>query len=148
MPGYGISEAKKGILPWSWARRRLENNRNYWISTVRPDGRPHAMPVWGLWHKERLFFSTAITSVKARNLLASPACTATTENGAEAVIVEGRAVLVSDRKVLAPVWAAYKAKYDWPMDGEDMFALKPTAAFAFIETADRFSTTATRWLFS
>lgn len=147
MPGYGISAAKKGMLPWSWARSRLAANRNFWISTLRPDGRPHAMPVWGVWHNDRLFFSTAITSLKARNLLANPVCTATTESGAEAVIVEGRATVISDPVVLKPVWNAYRAKYNWPMDGEDMFALAPATVFGFIETADQFATAATRWRF-
>src|SRR5947209_5813545 len=30
------------MLPWSWARDRLVASHNYWISTTRPDGRPHA----------------------------------------------------------------------------------------------------------
>lgn len=148
MPGYGISESRKGILPWSWAKERLEANRNYWISTIRPDGRPHAMPVWGVWHKDRLVFSTAITSTKSRNLLADPRCTATTESATEALIVEGIAKIVSGRAILAPVWNAYKQKYDWSIDGEKLFVLKPTTVFAFIETADQFPTAATRWRFS
>jgi nitroimidazol reductase NimA-like FMN-containing flavoprotein (pyridoxamine 5'-phosphate oxidase superfamily) len=147
MPGYGISEDLEGILPWSWARERLESNRNYWIATLRPDGRPHTMPVWGLWIDNRLFFSTAITSTKARNLLANPNCTATTESSTEAVIVEGRADVIDDKAVLEPVWKAYKDKYDWPMDGENMFAITPTTVFAFIETAEQFTTAATRWRF-
>jgi hypothetical protein len=49
MPGYGILDAKSGsgLLPWSVAVERLTEARNYWIATTRPDGRPHAMPVWG-----------------------------------------------------------------------------------------------------
>jgi general stress protein 26 len=147
MPGYGIHEDLEGILPWTWARERLESSRNYWIATLRPDGRPHTMPVWGLWIGDRLFFSTAITSTKARNLLANSNCTATTESGTEAVIVEGRADVIDDKDVLKPVWKAYKEKYDWPMDGENMFAITPTTVFAFIETAEQFATAATRWRF-
>jgi general stress protein 26 len=152
MPGYGISEGRKGMLPWSWARGRLEKNRNFWISTVRAGGdgqgsRPHTMPVWGVWHNERLYFSTAITSTKARNLLANPSCTATTEDALEAVIVEGRAEIVRNKAALRPVWKAYKAKYEWSIDGEPLFAITPTTAFAFIEAADRFGTAATRWRF-
>ncbi len=147
MPGYGISESRKGILPWSWAKERLEQNRNYWISTIRPDGRPHAMPVWGVWHKDQLFFSTAITSTKSCNLQANPNCTATIESATEAVIVEGVAKVVSGKAILAPVWKAYKQKYDWSIDGEKLFAITPTTVFAFIETAEQFGTAATRWRF-
>lgn len=147
MPGYGISESRKGILPWSWARQRLRDNRNYWIATVGPGGRPHSMPVWGVWHNDRLFFSTAITSRKARNLLTNSQCVATTESATEAIIVEGRADVIEDEKTLKPVWKAYKVKYDWSIDGEKLFALVPGKVFAFVETADQFASAATRWRF-
>lgn len=147
MPGYGISEDRKGILPWTWARKRLAENHNYWISTVRPDNRPHTMPVWAVWYKDQLFFSTAITSTKSRNLRANGNCTATTENAVEAVIVEGQARIVKGKAALAPVWKAYKRKYDWSIDGEPLYVIKPSTVFAFIETGDLFSAAATRWRF-
>ncbi|MEI6136703.1 MAG: pyridoxamine 5'-phosphate oxidase family protein [Chloroflexota bacterium] len=31
------------------ALARLRTAMNYWIATTRPDGRPHAAPVWGVW---------------------------------------------------------------------------------------------------
>ena len=49
IPGYGISKSKTGMLPWKWAAKTLAESREYWIVTVRPDGRPHAMIIWGLW---------------------------------------------------------------------------------------------------
>jgi hypothetical protein len=51
MPGYGVLPADQGsgLLPWSWALERLRNARNYWLTTVWPDGRPHVMPVWAVW---------------------------------------------------------------------------------------------------
>jgi nitroimidazol reductase NimA-like FMN-containing flavoprotein (pyridoxamine 5'-phosphate oxidase superfamily) len=147
MPGYGISESADGLLPWAWAEARLASSRNYWIATIRPSGRPHTMPVWAIWHQGLLYFSTARTSVKARNLYANPRCTITTERGDEAVILEGEAAVVDDHTVLQPVWEAYKAKYDWDLNGESMFAVRPNVAFAFVETTEEFSTTATRWTF-
>jgi general stress protein 26 len=148
MPGYGISETAEGTLPWAWAVERLSAAHNYWVSTVRPDRRPHAMPVWAVWHDGLVYFSTAKTSVKARNLYANPHCVVTTEDANEAVIVEGDASVVDDAAVLQPVWDAYKAKYEWDLQGEPMFAVRPLVAFAFIETADEFSTAATRWTFA
>jgi hypothetical protein len=47
--GYGVPETDQGLLDWSWATHRLERARNYWFSTVCPDGRPHAMPAWAVW---------------------------------------------------------------------------------------------------
>src|SRR5438093_9074901 len=148
MPGYGISESAEGLLPWEWAQERLANSRNFWLATTRPDCRPHSMAVWGLWHGDGFWFSTARTSVKARNLAANPACVITTENGAEAVVLEGMAETVEDEALLKPVWEAYKAKYDWDLNGESMIRVVPAAVFAFIESADQFAQTATRWRFS
>lgn len=149
MPDYGISEAAEGQLPWSWAEERLIASRNYWISTTRPDGRPHAMPVWGVWLDDALYFSTAAGSTKARNLARDPRCTATTEYAGEAVIVEGVAEIVTDEDTLARFKTAYDPKYDWDMDVNTgpIYSVRPTVAFGFTESADSFQKTATRWRF-
>lgn len=34
---------------WAEARRRLEDAEVYWLSTVRPDGRPHVTPLLSVW---------------------------------------------------------------------------------------------------
>ena len=54
--GYGVPETDEGLLDWSWAVERLEAAKNYWFSTTRPDGRPHAMPAWGAWIDGVLYF--------------------------------------------------------------------------------------------
>ena len=83
------------------------------------------MPVWAVWTGDALYFSTARTSTKARNFFANPNCSISTEHGNEAVILEGSVVHEEDHVVLKPVWDAYKAKYDWGLEGESMFALRP-----------------------
>lgn len=40
------------------------------LATVRPDGRPHVVPVWFTVEGEELVFNTWHTSMKARNLAA------------------------------------------------------------------------------
>ena len=89
MPGYGLPEHDKGLLPWKWAEQRLAKSHNYWIMTVRPDRRPHAMVVWGLWLANVFYFSTGRNSQKSRNLQANPNCVVCNELANEAVIVEG-----------------------------------------------------------
>lgn len=147
MPGYGISESEEGLLPWSWAAERLGKSHNYWVHTVRSDGRPHAMPVWGVWAGARFYFSTARTSRKAANLTANPHCVVCTENAAEAVVLEGLAEVIDDHDALRPVWEAYNAKYSWDLTGESMFVVRPRTAFAFIEKPQEFEASATRWQF-
>ena len=149
MPGYGLQPATGGqsLLAWAWAEERLVASHNYWVATARPDGRPHLMPVWGIWHAAAFWFSTGAESLKARNLAADPRCSISIERGDEAVIVEGRVEVVFDLEALAAVHDAYRLKYNWPMDGEPFHVLRPATAFGFIEHADQFSSTATRWSF-
>src|SRR2546430_15623473 len=71
------------------AEDRLKKNRQYWIATTRPDGRPHVMVVWALWMNGRIYFSTGAETVKARNIAKNPRCTMCSEDAAEAVIVGG-----------------------------------------------------------
>ena len=149
IPGYGIvGEAEgRGLLPWSWAEKRLTGGWNYWLVTTRPDGRPHLMPVWGLWWEGAFWFSTGDKTVKARNLAANPNCVVAPDRGDEAVIVEGRAEWVPAGESLRPLWDAYNKKYSWDVNGSGFYAVRPRAAFGFIEKGQLFTQTATRWVF-
>ena len=113
MPGYGVlgPDEGTGLLPWSWAVERLAAARNYWVVSTWPDGRPHAMPVWGVWDADCVWFSTARGSRKARNLAADPRCVVTTEDASEPVVVEGVAELAQDRATVARVADRMNAKY-------------------------------------
>src|SRR2546423_12073503 len=93
MPGYGLVDAGQGsgLLPWSWAVDRLQRSHDYWLATSRPDGRPHVMPVWGVWMHDALWFSSSRGSRKTRNLLARPQCAITTDNAYEPVVIDGEA---------------------------------------------------------
>jgi len=151
MPDYGLvtEAAEGGLLPWSWAVERLERSRNYWLSTVRADGRPHAMAVWAVWLDDALLFSTAIGSRKARNLARTPHCVMSTERADEAVIVEGVAEPVRSAERLARLRGVYETKYGsgYPPDS-GVYAVRPVVVFGFIERADAFAATATRWRFA
>jgi general stress protein 26 len=149
MPGYAILPATegKGLLPWRWARERLERSRNYHLATATPGGRPHSMPVWGVWIDDSFCFSTGAESRKAKNLAANPACVISTENGNEPVIVEGAAVRAQDSEYLARAGKAYEAKYGWKLDPAlgPIFVVHPRIAYGLIEL--EMSNTATRWVF-
>ena len=95
MPGYGIqpADAGSGLLSWAWAETKLLSSHDYWLGSSSPDGRPHLMPVWGIWMKDGLWFSSAAGSRKARNLLADGRCTAATDDALNPVVIEGVADL-------------------------------------------------------
>ena len=62
---YGVPKAMKGSVSWAWAQKRLTSSHNYLITTVRPDGRPHTMVIWGIWLENAYFFSTGEATRKA-----------------------------------------------------------------------------------
>lgn len=148
MPGYGLPKSRKGLLPWSWAEQRLQKSHNYWISTVRPDGSPHTMVVWGLWIDGAFYFSTGKQSQKARNLSANPKCVVCTERANEAVIVQGEARLVRDSPQIK-FFSRYEKKYEWDMStmqDEPVYQVKPKIVFGLYEK--KFIEAATRWTFT
>lgn len=149
MPGYGLLPADQGsgLKPWSYAQERLTLARNFWISTTRPDGRPHAVPIWALWWQDRLLFSTGEQSSKGRNLAALPYAVIGSEPADDAIVLEGPVERVLDADVLADFARAYGAKYAHDMAGfnDPVYALRPKLAFAF-STTD-FTGSATRWTF-
>jgi nitroimidazol reductase NimA-like FMN-containing flavoprotein (pyridoxamine 5'-phosphate oxidase superfamily) len=148
MPGYGVPKSRTGLLSWAWAERRLAGSHNYWLITVRPNGRPHAMPVWGVWVDGAFHFSSGRQSRKTRNLARNPRCVVCTERAQEAVIVEGVARALKDRKRLARLARPYGVKYrPWTLDTElgPVYAVRPRVVFAMSEK--RFPTAATRWRF-
>jgi pyridoxine/pyridoxamine 5'-phosphate oxidase len=81
--------------PWSRVEQALRKSRTYWICTTTPNGLPHAMPVWGLWLADCVWFSTGENAVKARNLASKPQCVVHLESGDDVVIIEGVARRVS-----------------------------------------------------
>jgi hypothetical protein len=154
MPGYDLPEGGDGLLPWAWAEQRLGNSHNYWLATVRPDGRPHLMVIWGLWWDGVFYFSTGRHSRKTRNLESNSHCVVGTEKSAEAVVVEGVAVKVTDVELLGRLLPRYQRKYDYDMATmtedilalrEPIFAMRPRVAFGLEEQT--VLQNATRWRF-
>jgi nitroimidazol reductase NimA-like FMN-containing flavoprotein (pyridoxamine 5'-phosphate oxidase superfamily) len=147
-PGYGIVGPKdgKGLLPWAWVARKMNNCRTFWLATIHAGrARPHVMPVWGVWLDGSFFFSTGRKSRKGQNLAANPACTIANDDGEEAVIVEGLATQAEDAAALERIATAYKKKYkmDPQSMGEPIFRVRPSRVFGFVEKT--FPQSATRW---
>jgi len=133
--------------------QRLKKSHNYWITTVKPNGAPHTMVVWGLWQDGRFLFSTGSKSRKARNLAQNANCVVSTELAHEALIIEGVAEIadVAARRKFLPV---YERKYKFDMKGmkndilsmkEPVFAVLPRVVFGLWEK--HFVGKSTRWKF-
>ena len=150
MPGYGITPEVEGLLAWAWAEEQLVAARNYWVASTRPDGRPHAAPVWGVWLDGALIFGVGDASQKARNIAHNPALVVHLESGDDVVILEGVVERVTDEALLAQMAEVYGAKYppftpDPSEPGSLYLQLRPQKALGWRE-AD-FPNSATRWRF-
>ncbi|MBA3289707.1 MAG: pyridoxamine 5'-phosphate oxidase family protein [Acidimicrobiia bacterium] len=155
MPGYGVDGPGWRPLPWSWAAAKLAVSRNLWLVTASADGRPHALPVWGVWDEStnRFGWSSSARSRKVANIAANPQACVTVDDTVECVSVEGRAALVTDPIAVDGWIDRFLVKYE----GEGVTAdflrshafleLVPDRAFGVIERADEFATRATRWRF-
>jgi hypothetical protein len=149
-PSYGVVPDASGaeLLPWSWAVERLVESRNYWVSTTRPDGRPHATPVWGVWLRGGVWFCVGRTSVKARNIARNPAVAIHLESGDQVVILEGAAA--EQRDGLEPFLDAYEQKYRLRPElvalDAVVYALAPETALTWDERD--YPRSAVRWVFS
>lgn len=148
-PLYGL-KSPHNFLPFTHAERRLEKSRNYWICTTRPDGRPHSIPVFGFWIEGTLYFGTARSTRKARNLSRNAAISVHLESGDDVVILEGTALEVdlSDKPVFKKLNAASRAKYKMPLTvipESVVYAVRPRVVLAWTE--NDFPNNATRWQF-
>lgn len=150
MPGYGVlgPDEGSGLLAWSWAAERLTDSHDYFLATVRPDGRPHMMPVWGVWSGSSLWFSSGADSRKARNIAGTAAVVVATDDASAPVVVEGSALRIEDGADVEWFAAALNAKYesDYPVQFFlDNACYRVDAARVFgIDTED-FAGTPTRW---
>lgn len=110
-PGY--VDTPQAFLSWKQVEQKLITARHYWLCSVRPDGRPHAVPRWAVWIAGKLYYDGSPETRHARNILENPNVTLHLESGIEAVIAEGqaRAIPCPDPELAVQISSAYAAKY-------------------------------------
>lgn len=146
---YGVPQRGGKFIDWSFVCERLTSERNYWVATVGPNGRPHAVPIWGVFVGDDLFLETDPATRKGRSLARNPAVVVHLDDGERAVIVEGRAApLRPDGEQARRIATAFASKYpgyapapdSW--SGGGLYVVEPEVVFAW-----RDMPTATRWRF-
>jgi PPOX class probable F420-dependent enzyme len=94
-------------------RRFLEHEPVVWLSTVRPDGTPHIVPIWFWWDGEALLVFSKPDAQKIRNLRANPSvmlALGDAEEDFDVGLIKGRAELLTVRTVdVLP--SAFLSKY-------------------------------------
>jgi general stress protein 26 len=156
-----FSDPKAHAAEWSEAASRLAGAEVFWLTTVRPDGRPHVTPLITVWSEGALHFCTGPEERKARNLEENQEVVLTTGTASLAdgfdLVVEGTAVRVTEETRLQALTRAYVEKYgdDWRFEVRDgafvgdggtalVFAVAPRTVFGFAK-GDPFGQT--RWRF-
>lgn len=168
LDGYGAP-----VIPWTKVRDRLDawitqapgtggpNRHTCWLATVRPDGRPHVMPLGVVWVDGAFYFSAGPGTRKARNLEHDPHCVVTVATNAFDIVVEGTAERVTDEAKLRRIadvfgaqgWqptvrdGALYAEYSAPSAGPppwNVYEVTPATVFA-LGAAEPYG--ATRWRF-
>jgi hypothetical protein len=168
LDGYGAP-----MIPWARVRERLEqgftqapetggpNRHTAWLATVRPDGRPHVMPLGVLWVDGKLYFNAGPGTRKARNLAENPQCVITVATHPFDLVMEGEAKKVTDEPTLQRIAEAFAAEgweatvregalyaeYSAPAAGPPpwhVYEVTPTTVFA-LGTAEPYG--AARWRF-
>jgi PPOX class probable F420-dependent enzyme len=92
---------------------RLRTEEILWLASVRPDGRPHLVPVWFLWEGETILLFSQPDSQKIRNLRQNPAVMVSLDSadrGEDVIVLEGIAELVDDPEFTTSL-PAYADKY-------------------------------------
>jgi len=93
--------------------QRLRNDPIVWFTTVRPDGRPHVVPVWFFWDGESLTIYSEPNNRKMRNLQHNANVSLalnTADEGDDVVIIEGKAELLG-KSAQTMTNPAYLEKY-------------------------------------
>ncbi|HOD05201.1 MAG TPA: pyridoxamine 5'-phosphate oxidase family protein [Anaerolineaceae bacterium] len=139
----GYLEAPTTLLQWEQVWPRLAEAQNYWLCSVRPDGRPHVIPKWAVWVDDKIYFDGSPQTRHARNIALNPQVALHLESGSEVVIVEGtcRELPNPDRQLTLKIAAAYCEKYaaagyapqpdQWDAGG--LFEITPQAVLAWTQ---------------
>lgn len=145
---YGFPIDASKLLPWSYAGEQLIAARDYWLVTIRPDGRPHLAPLWGVWVDNAWWFHGNPESRWGRNLALNSAASVHLESGRRVVIVDGdvRYETTSDavaRRVI-DAWTDKYGEFVPAPATAPIYCLRPKVARGW---SDESGGDATRWNF-
>lgn len=142
----GYLENPKGMVTWSQVEQRLTAAKNYWICSVRPNNKPHAIPVWAVWVDGCIYFDGSPETRHARNIARNPNVVVHLESGDDVLIVEGAVQMLQavGSELGNKVAPAYSAKYadegyspkpdQWENGG--LYQIRPQTVLAWTKFTD------------
>lgn len=105
---------------------RLRTELIMWLSSTRPDGRPHLVPVWFLWDGQSIMMFSKPDNQKIRNLRQNSNVMVSLEaanEGEDIVLIEGQATLLEEptSAVMTPEYmekySSQIAAFQWTPEG-------------------------------
>jgi nitroimidazol reductase NimA-like FMN-containing flavoprotein (pyridoxamine 5'-phosphate oxidase superfamily) len=119
-------------IPWSRAEKQLEAasggmDAHFFLSTVRPDGRPHVAGVGALWTDGKFYIVSGPETRKSRNLAHRADCAISVKLVDLDLVVEGTAAKVTDEATLERLVKLYNAS-GWPATVKDGAFTAPYSA--------------------
>lgn len=134
-PAYGIKPGE--VLSWEEVRTRLEEAPTYWLVTVRRDGRPHAVPLDGIWLDDVWWYGGAPETVHMRTVAFNPHAVMHLPDPRTVAIVEGVVRRIATSAELAERLAeASDRKYGYGQAADayaQAYGLHPSVVLAWSE---------------
>ena len=109
----GYVDRPVAFLTWEWVAAQLTESKNYWLCSVRPAGRPHVIPRWGVFLDGKIYYDGSPETRHARNIESNPHTSVHLESGDRAIILEGTSAPAAKPapELGRRLSQAYKAKY-------------------------------------
>jgi len=109
----GYVDNPKAMVTWDYVVQRLSEAKNYWLCSVRPDGRPHVIPRWAVFVEGRVYYDGSPETRHALNILMNPNVSLHLESGDEVIIAEGPSAPAGkpEKELAEKIAASYRAKY-------------------------------------
>jgi hypothetical protein len=146
--GYG---RPKKPLEWATVRAELERAKQYWLATTRSNGRPHVVPLDGIWVDDVWYYGGAEDTVHRRTVEANPNAVLHLPDPLKVVIVEGDVrrsrPSPEEARRLAEASSTKYVEYGYPNDPSayaEAFGLYPRTVIAWMS----FPADATRFTFT
>jgi len=109
----GYVDKPVSYVTWGWVAEQLTESKNYWLSSVRPNHRPHVVPRWGVFMDNKFYYDGSPETRHAQNIIANPNVSLHLESGDQAIILEGvsKPSGKPEREFANRLAAEYRRKY-------------------------------------
>jgi hypothetical protein len=88
----GYVDKPVSFVTWDWVAAQLAESKNYWLCSVRPNGRPHVVPRWAVYVDGKIYYDGSPETRHSRNIKLSPNIAVHLENGTQPIILYGISV--------------------------------------------------------